>query len=310
MANAKLVDLSHWNGPSDPTQPMVMEWGKARDQGVVGANLRLGSINDTTGNCYLDSRVLEITASAVNAGMPLGYYFYARPKHDGKKQAEYILEMLAKYQLPIDLDVWYDVEVVGLSPTQARDSTKAAMTVLRDELGPSAGIYCRQSFWDPNVAADPMWSTLPLWAARWSTVLTSPWSDDRFKFRDWDNWRYWQWSADGNGKAAEYGFPSGDKDIDLNWYNGTDAQFIKAYDLNPVEELRKQVEQLERWLAGLQTEHDALKVRATALEGGVTYLDKQLKTANTVIDLTATKAAENRTWLQKLDAWAKGISLK
>ena len=114
----------------------------------------------------------------------------------------------------------------------------------------------------------------------------------------------------------------------MNWYNGSVEDFRKAYNLDP---LAQRIEELERWMAGLQVQHDALTVRATALDGGMTYLETQRKaqaasilalqaadeqvksrvmSAETAIDLVATKAANNRTWLQNLDAWAKGIALK
>lgn len=55
---------------------------------------------------------------------------------------------------------------------------------------------------------------------------------------------------------------------------------------------------------------EALTLRVIALEGGITYLDGRVKTNTTAIDLVSTRSANNKTWLEKLDAWAKSLALK
>jgi hypothetical protein len=48
-----------------------------------------------------------------------------------------------------------------------------------------------------------------------------PLSDGRYPFRDWHTWRFWQYSADGNGLGQTYvtPLPGADYDMDLDrWY--------------------------------------------------------------------------------------------
>jgi uncharacterized protein YgiM (DUF1202 family) len=49
-------------------------------------------------------------------------------------------------------------------------------------------------------------------------------------------WGHWQWEADGNRKAKEYGMiRDGDADMDMDRYYGTPQQFAKDYNLEPPE---------------------------------------------------------------------------
>jgi len=86
-------------------------------------------------------------------------------------------------------------------------------------------IYTRGTFWNPNVG-NPIWaSDYLLWAARYSNTLTGPWSDGRYRPLPWNMWAFWQWSADKNGRGAEFGAES--RDIDLNRFNGSLSEFYR-----------------------------------------------------------------------------------
>jgi len=84
--------------------------------------------------------------------------------------------------------------------------------------------YTRQSWWDAWINPDPLWPQLDLWAARYAEGLTGPWSDGNYVFRDWDKWTLWQYTSHGNGPF--YGVTS--LDLDLDWFNGTEAD-LYAY---------------------------------------------------------------------------------
>jgi len=73
-------------------------------------------------------------------------------------------------------------------------------------------IYTRQSWWDPHVSAGS-WGKYPLIAARYDARLSGPWSDGRFKFRDWETWAGWQFSADGNMRGRDFGAYSNSIDL-------------------------------------------------------------------------------------------------
>lgn len=205
-------DFSKWNG--------LGNWQIAKERGIRFAFIRAGSINGVTGACYRDDLLEEHIDGAESVGIPYGLYFYMRPRFDGFIQGDFFLKILEQYvpKLPAVIDV----EEAGLGFVQAANNIEEMIATLKvyDERNI---IYTRQSFYDANIAPSNVIGKCDLWAARWSSGLTSPWSDGRCKFRDWSDWRFWQFSADGNAQARYYGFPgypAGDNDLDLNYFNG------------------------------------------------------------------------------------------
>jgi hypothetical protein len=91
-------------------------------------------------------------------------------------------------------------------------------------------IYTGPYWWNTHVERNTWARELPLWIGCWNETATAPlvpydWSENVGVAR----WRYWQWSADGNGLASEYGFTDGDADIDLNRFNGSVDDFNKLH---------------------------------------------------------------------------------
>jgi GH25 family lysozyme M1 (1,4-beta-N-acetylmuramidase) len=292
--NPLIVDLSHWNAPSDQTQPAIQNWDLAKSKGIVGAFIRLGSIDNITGICYTDYRLDDFVYGAVKANIPIGYYWYTRPKWGGGKQVDYILKILSDLSLPMDLDFILDVEEPGQYPDQARDAVKYMAQQLSLKYPGRVAIYSRQNLWDIYVSPDPYWATLKLFAARWANLI-SPWSDGYYKFRDWNIWKYWQFSADGNQLGDDYGFPSGDADIDLSYYNGTLEQFKNEYNLfNPLEVLEKRIKDLEinvtqliAYNISLQSDVDLQENELIGLQGQTNFVE------NGLLDI--------RDWAEKLN---------
>jgi hypothetical protein len=70
-----------------------------------------------------------------------------------------------------------------------------------------------------------VWEFVNLWVARYKN-LTGPWDDGYCIPRDFDDWDFWQFSTDKNGRGAEFGAES--KSIDLNYFNG-DQEAFEAY---------------------------------------------------------------------------------
>ena len=66
------------------------------------------------------------------------------------------------------------------------------------------------------------WDFVNLWVARYKNI-EGPWSDGYCIPRDFDEWDFWQFSADGNGRGAEFGGKA--KSIDLDYFNGDQEAF-------------------------------------------------------------------------------------
>ena len=215
-----ILDQSHWNGRC--------YYPTAKQAGAIASFIRYGSINAYTGVCYTDFLLEDNVLDAVTYNFPFGAYFYMRPKFNGILQGKFFVDLLKKY--PPKLPAVVDVEEAG-----DYRNIISMLQAIRDA-GFEDMIYTRQNIWDYSFPANDFWKTTKLWAARWTSAdINSPWGDGRYKFRDWDDWKFWQYDANGNGRAKEFGFPgypSGDADIDLSCYNGTLEQFMEEYKID------------------------------------------------------------------------------
>lgn len=211
------MDCSKWQG--------LMQWDIAKAAGVIFAFIRAGSIDNISGACYTDDQFERNADLAPIYIKFTGFYWYFRPNWDPIKQAQYFANLIRDKtrNLPPAVDV---EETGGLSPDKVRDALKAFIKELKIQLDIKfVLIYTRQTVWDSGVSPDPVFSMMPLWAARYKLTLTGPWSDGLYKFRDWLVWALWQWWADGNGQGAKYGAQSAD--ICLDRFNGDMPAFEK-----------------------------------------------------------------------------------
>jgi hypothetical protein len=126
--------------------------------------------------------------------------------------------------------------------------------IMKERSDPMPLNYTRQTWFDWHVDAWDDWKQYKLFAARYDNYkypyLTSPWSDGRYKFRDYDEWFIWQAYADHppNLQGERYGVDS--KSIDLDVFNGTKEEllvYLKGDVIEPPEPLtlEKRVERLE-----------------------------------------------------------------
>jgi GH25 family lysozyme M1 (1,4-beta-N-acetylmuramidase) len=211
------VDVSKWQ--------REMTWYKCRDAGARFAYIRAGSCTATGGECYTDDQ-FERNAQIAPEYLPVGFYWYLRPYHDVLKQADYFCYLIRNknWKLPpvADCEIF-----TGLT---AEQSTTAVIKFVREIyrlLGYWPMIYTRAGLWNDSTLADELFKELDLWIARYTTKAY-PWGNpgesEKLKPRDWDTWRLWQYSADGNGKGREYGAQS--DAIDLNYFNGDETDFL------------------------------------------------------------------------------------
>lgn len=229
-------DVSHWNGDID--------FDVAYSAGIRFTLIRAGSINNITGVPYVDYRWEQNLqrVKACSKPMPFGTYWYFRPNKDPIVQGRYYGHLVNS--CGSHLGHIANVEVnQNISPNQFADN----LCIFRDYFERETDIesieiaYTRQSFWDANIAGIPLWHTLLLWAARWVTMedhtnLVSPWYDGKFKFRDWNDWMFWQFTGENNGLASRFGSTNGDPDMDLDYFNGNLEQLYAFAGLEPEPE--------------------------------------------------------------------------
>lgn len=141
-------------------------------------------------------------------------------------------------ELPPWLDTESDPEL--LSKQQMQERIGKFLDEFKRLSGLECGIYTRANWWDAQVATPPGNTDIPhiqgdgmrpLWVAHYNTSVTKP--DIPF---DWEKrygpggWTFWQWSADGNGRGAEFGMQS--RSVDLNRYNGSIEDFNRQFKTN------------------------------------------------------------------------------
>jgi lysozyme len=258
------ADVSTWQA--------LIDWIKLSSK-VDFAFIRAGSINNETGNCYVDYQFVR-NAQLAPPLLPVGFYWYFRPNHDPVRQAEYFADLIrtVEWKLPPVADVEFSNQ---MAQSIVADRVHTFVARLSQLLDVKPIIYTRGAFWNIAVG-NPTWaSSFDCWIARYRSNdldtpdLTGPWADGRFKPRSWDTWRFWQWQADGNNKGEEYGVQS--DDIDLNVFNGTMDEFNRylGIDVPPPPPID---DDLVAWMQIQEEKIDLLRVDLTNLETWATNI--------------------------------------
>jgi GH25 family lysozyme M1 (1,4-beta-N-acetylmuramidase) len=203
-----------------------MDWYTCQQAGAKFAFVRAGSIS-VGGELYTDY-FFEKNAALAPDFFPTGFYWYFRPQHDPVAQADYFCNLIKdrEWLLPPVLDLENNG---GLGANAVTEAARVFTAQVYTNLEVWSILYSRGYWLNQYTVPDAVWDFMDLWIARytskgkpWGNLL--PWPDSpSIKPRDWDDWTFWQYSADGNGRGAEFGASS--KSIDLNWFNGDEAAF-------------------------------------------------------------------------------------
>lgn len=201
------IDVSKWNGIMD------FKISKSKCQYVI---MRAGY-----GTQWKDAAIDTYYRDARAQDMPVGLYWYLNIGQDANLTAESFAGEITTH--PYQTEIVLDAESTTLNPTDTLNWLKTCDTKLTALTGKKAMLYTSAGFWE-RVAPSNYWTGRTLWVANWTT------RDTPYLPQGWYQWLHWQWSADGNLKASEYGMVSGgDPDMDLDRFNGTCAQFNAKY---------------------------------------------------------------------------------
>jgi lysozyme len=214
------IDVSKWQ--------LEQNWHKARSAGARFAFIRAGSITTYSGRCYTDYQ-FERNAKLAPDYMPIGFYWYFRPQHDPIKQANYFCDLISnkRYLMRPVLDLENAGDTIDgkkMTPSQITHAAKLFIIRVYERLGIWCLLYSRSLWLNENTIADEIWKMVDYWVARYKK-LTGPWSDGACIPRDHKTWRFWQFSAGGNGRGPEFGAKS--RSIDLDYFNGDEAAFAE-----------------------------------------------------------------------------------
>ena len=192
-----VLDVSRWQGE--------MDFNKAYSAGA-----RAVCIRATVGDYYTDPRFIENWHKAKDAGLLVSAYHVIAPALDAvfisaEAQMDHFLNVLgtriSDFPFVLDCELSGGQQVENIT-----NVIKKSCDILEGYLGKPI-IYTRKYWWDSYVSRRDYWSDYDLWVAHYTDAETP------LLPMDWDTWELWQYSADGNGRGAEFGAESRAIDI-------------------------------------------------------------------------------------------------
>ena len=210
-----IVDVSTWQKDINKE--------KMLGAGTLGMYIRAGSINGTP---YTDYQFYN-NAEKFNGEVPCGYYWFFRPEFSPSVQAAHFVKLMnsVRVDLPPVVDIESNYKKVSMGIFQ--ENAGIFIELVDKLMNKSSVIYTRGSFWNQNVGS-PLWaSKYRLWIAMYNETIAHPWigSSSYYRPKPWGDFWMWQYSADKNGRGAEFGVAT--SGIDINRYNGTLDEFYR-----------------------------------------------------------------------------------
>ncbi len=169
------------------------------------------------GNEWKDPKSDVNYQGAMSNDFPMGAYWFCYIGQNAQMHAINFASEIATHRP--QLNIVLDAETTTLDPTGTLNWLIACDKELTRLTGKQAIIYTAAWFWNTKVARSSYFSNRMNWVANWTT------RDYPYTPTDLSLWGDWQWSADGNKKALEYGSTGGDPDMDLDRSILTVAQF-------------------------------------------------------------------------------------
>lgn len=204
------IDVSKWQGEID--------WPKTKSANTAWAVIKAGG-GSSTGN-YTDSQFERNAVECAKVNIPQTYYWWLYPTN-GESQAKYFHNLVKDKMRHKKLGLAVDYEDTALSTSQYMSTFIRFYSKLAELGMPPQFFYSRASFMNGRTTPSSLFDKMDLWIARYINA-PAPWGNKydasyttppHFK-----TWFWWQFSADGNGRGAEFGVKS--KSIDLNKFNG------------------------------------------------------------------------------------------
>jgi len=238
------ADGSHWSGNIDFAK--MYDAGSKYYVGKVSDSYRGGS------KMFEDIKFTEHFDQAFSLGqLLLGSFHWLQPDYDPIKAADFYLERYNRYpfHFPPVLDfeetfAYRKKDALGNHvPTHLESHYCWCAQVWLDRIEAQTGrlpiVYTAKWFTD-NFQQKHLGflKKYPLWVADYSW-----WSNNITKSPlmpyPWDRWSIWQYSADANGRGAEFGAQA--KSMDLNYFQGSYEQLLHFLNANQPEPINPNI---------------------------------------------------------------------
>lgn len=200
------IDVSKWQG--------TINWTKVKADGIDFAFIRCGNTSLSSFTMNTDSKFATNVKNAYAAGVKVGVYYYsgATSATEAKKEANFVLDLIAPYKSKITLPVVMDYETNGsdrIYSNYKKTSKATRTTYVKNFCAPlvsagyQGGVYASKAWLTDffNMSDLTAYST---WVAQWSTSTSYA--------NDYDFWQYSD-AGDVNGISTA---------VDCNfWYTDT-----------------------------------------------------------------------------------------
>lgn len=180
----------------------------------------LGVIIKTGQNTWIDEDFNYNWTESKRAGLLRGAYWFYDSRVDPIKQAESFLSFVGNDKP--EMGYWGDFEETYNGKYSGWENFLLFMNSLFVNTNRLVGVYTGPGYWNsvkPKSDADNnKFGKFPLWIANYKT-------DSPIIPKPWDNYLFWQFTAEGLG--SDYGVES--NNIDLNIFNGEDIKFKSLF---------------------------------------------------------------------------------
>jgi GH25 family lysozyme M1 (1,4-beta-N-acetylmuramidase) len=190
------------------------------DWNAVASRVKFAAIRATVGDYYTDGMFSSHWNGAGGVGLLRTAYHVVAPADTTNVRkisaaAQMALFFNAMNGKEPELPVVLDCELArNQTKEYITDVTAGCAELVYKEYGKYPIIYTRKTWFDYYTNPHPIFPMCGLWAARYSLLLAGPWSDGYYKFRDWTDWKIWQYSSTG-------AIPGITDAVDLDWFNGS-----------------------------------------------------------------------------------------
>ncbi|MGN0132790.1 MAG: GH25 family lysozyme [Lachnospiraceae bacterium] len=110
----------------------VIDFERVEDDGIDYCMIRIGKRGYATGAVTMDDDCLQYMASAKEAGLGVGVYFYSQAANEAEavEEANLVLQMLEQSEVKPDYPVVFDMELVSNDTSRTENLTKSQLTAI------------------------------------------------------------------------------------------------------------------------------------------------------------------------------------
>jgi GH25 family lysozyme M1 (1,4-beta-N-acetylmuramidase) len=184
------IDISYHQG--------TVDFDKIKADGIDFVILRLGYRGYSSGTLVTDSKFTTYIKGAIDAGLPIGVYFWteAIDTEEAQEEAEYVISQLEPYKASITMPVAIDWELNSNSRHSglSKDVNTAICTTFCDTVAASGYtpmIYANISDLNNNLSGQSLSEQYEIWVARYNNIVSN--STTHY----YGTYSMWQYASDG-----------------------------------------------------------------------------------------------------------------